>query len=145
MKKTITVLATTLALALTACGGANETDMAVEETTTAETTTAETTTEVDAPTDAEAEAWVRSQYGLSPDDPWVNAGGNASSITGVRMDGSNMYITMQIDRSTEKDKAESVVKMLSNSIEMSPPEFADSLSWIIVEDGTGTVVKQESV
>lgn len=142
MRKIIPVVLT-VALTLTACGGSDDQDDAADTSVVEETTVEETTAEVEEPTDAEAEEWVRSQYGLAPEDPWINAGGNASSITGVRMDGSNLYVTMQIDRSAEKNKAESVAKLLKNAADLSPNEFTEKVSWVIVEDGTGTVVKQE--
>ena len=146
MKKIITAGIAALALTLTACGDTSTSESSVEETTTQETAEqTSTATEESEVTDSQAESWVRSQYGLGANESWMNAGGNASSITGVHMDGSNMYVTMQIDRNTEEDKADSVVSLLSNAFEMSPPEFADGVSWSSGEDGAGTVVKQKSV
>lgn len=138
-KKIALVAVAALTLTLSACG--NSDTESADSTTAAQKTAAQE----GSPTDAEAEAWVREQYGLSADESWMNAGGNASYITGVRMDGKNLYVTMQIDRATEEDKAESVTKLLTNSASMHPNDFTEQMSWVIVEDGAGTVVKQESV
>lgn len=129
------------AFTLAACGGGQEATNAEDTTPTVD----DNQEAVTAVSDEEAEAWVKEQFGLGAEDSWEDADGEASSITGVRMDGTNMHVTMQVDADADTVEAQSVLDTLSEASETDPPTFDNELSWIAVEDESGTVVEETSV
>lgn len=149
MKKTFSILAAgALTLTLTACGSSDDT--AVGETTT-ETVAEETTTVQTGPTQDELDAWAKNVVGLSADQEFIEAATDeiapswAATINSVRLDGGNLYINSQINRQTETDTAETIERMYYNALTLTPPEWADRVDWVIVEDGTGVVVTQKMI
>lgn len=150
MKKTISILAASaLALTLVACGGGSDTN--ADETTTVETTVEETTVTHSGPTQDELDAWAKNVVGLSADQEFIEAATDeiapswAATINSVRLDGSNLYINSQINRQTETDTAETIERMYHNALTLTPPEWADRVDWVIVEDGTGVVITQKMI
>ena len=137
------IAAGALAFTLAACGGGDTTD-----DTTTETTTAEAAATVD---QTELDNWAKGVVGLGESQEFIDAATDdfapswAAPITGVRLDGSNLYITSQIDRNLDEETAEKIQNLYVNSLRMTPPEWGDQVDWVIVEDGTNTVVTQESI
>lgn len=52
--------------------------------------------------------------------------------------GGNVVFNMQLDRKTDKSTAEDVGKLYANATRLTPPDWATGVSYVFVEDGTGT-------
>lgn len=69
----------------------------------------------------------------------------AGYVVGVRVDGDLAYVTLQVDRNTPdgQDLGQRAAKAISTLILQ---ETVDTLklSWVVVEDGTGTVIDQKA-
>ncbi|KAA0917008.1 hypothetical protein [Dietzia sp. ANT_WB102] len=68
------------------------------------------------------------------------------TLVGARVEGSNLYVTLQVDRS-DKATAGRAEKFYVNTLRLTnnQPDWADDVKFVIVEDGAGTVITQESV
>lgn len=48
-------------------------------------------------------------------------------------------------RKADESTAEEIGKLYANAIRLTPPDWADGVSYVIVEDGTGTHIHQTRV
>lgn len=66
-------------------------------------------------------------------------------VTGTRIDGSNAYVTAQLDRQNQADKA--VAELIARSAKnlVSTTDSLSDVKWVIVEDGAGVVITQTQV
>jgi hypothetical protein len=157
----------------TSCGSSSDTDtkttgvMGTSVTTTAEKkttietqdeyttavglTTEETTSA--APTPAEqrhvdAMPWLESQFGMPPSqavvmDPTVWYGYVSNAYVDKAY--GNLHVQMQVDRKSDKELGEQAAKALVNFVGFSDDPVVSGVEWVIAEDGTETVIKQEKV
>lgn len=90
--------------------------------------------------------WAREQVGLSGSGGYEATGGWMDTLVGARVEGSNLYITLQVDRSDE-GTAERAERFYLNTLRLTSnqPDWADDVRFVIVEDGAGTVITQQSV
>lgn len=90
--------------------------------------------------------WARGQAGLSGSSGYEATGGWMDTLVGARVQGSDLYITLQVDRS---DKAPAVraekFYLYTLRLTSDQPDWTDDVKWVIVEDGAGTVITQGSV
>lgn len=141
------ITAGVVALTLTACGGGDDTTTETTTTTTEETTIASTSPVAQ----DDLDNWAKSVVGLGESQEFIDAATDdfapswAATITGVRLDGKNLYLTAQIDRKVDAETADKIQGLYVNSLRTVPPEWGDQVDWVIVEDGTHTVVTQERV
>lgn len=150
MKKIISILtAGTLVLTLAACGSNDAAGHS--ETTTTETLAGESIAAPTGPTQEALDGWAKNVVGLNSDQEFIEAATDeiapswAATINSVRLDGSNLYINSQINRQLDQETAETIERMYYNALTLTPPEWADRVDWIIVEDGTGVVVTQKMI
>ena len=52
---------------------------------------------------------------------------------------------MQLDRKADKPIAEEVGKLYANAIRLTPPDWADGVSFVVVENGAGEHIHQTHV
>ena len=94
-------------------------------------------------------AWVKDVFSIRGDwgDTADAAPRFADYVTGARLESGKIYVTMQVNRESDDDvaMAEDANRLLKNSAKINFPENLSHVDWIIVEDGTGTVVSQESI
>lgn len=94
-------------------------------------------------------AWVKDVFSIRGDwgDTAEAAPRFADYVTGARLESGKIYVTMQVNRESDDDvaMAEDANRLLKNSAKINFPENLSHVDWIIVEDGTGTVVSQESI
>lgn len=83
---------------------------------------------------------------MSGSSGYEAAGGWMDTLVGARVEGSNLYITLQMDRS-DKGMAARAEKFYVNTLRLTSnqPDWADGVRFVIVEDGAGTVITQEGV
>ena len=150
MKKIAAITALT-AFALTGC--AEDAGQDGEQTTAAHS---EEKTSQKAQAEQEAKqakkdtvAWVKDVFSIRGDwgDTADAAPRFADYVTGARLESGKIYVTMQVNRESDDDvaMAEDANRLLKNSAKINFPENLSHVDWIIVEDGTGTVVSQESI
>lgn len=150
MKKIAAITALT-AFALTGC--AEDAGQDGEQTTAAHS---EEKTSQKAQAEQEAKqakkdtvAWVKDVFSIRGDwgDTADAAPRFADYVTGARLESGKIYVTMQVNRESDDDvaMAEDANRLLKNSAKINFPESLSHVDWIIVEDGTGTVVSQESI
>lgn len=102
---------------------------------------------------ASVEEWAKSVVGLHAEDPWAAAVTSDmvppyyAAITGVGLaHGGNLTITAQLDRSGDQEIAESIAAFYRNALSIGQtPEWASTVNYVIIEDGTGTHVVQKRV
>lgn len=153
------IAAAALALTLAACGESDtDTDTDTGTTTIATETTAEateTTTEADEADQseqaqaAEYEAWLKDQFGVQSftqvlvDDPSSWAG----YINGVEANRDRMHVRLQVDRDDPADNAmgERASTALASLVRLSDDPRVSGVKWVVVDDGSGVVISQESV
>lgn len=158
MKKYLFPIVVVAGLTLSACGGgSDDADTSSAESTVEETTVEEIAAEeaegeeTPAVSDEEVETWAKSVIGIGPETSWQEAAAQgapswAYAVNSVTYGkGGNVVFNMQLDRTSDKDIAESITKLYANSIRFSSPEFADDISYIIVENGVGEHMKQERI
>lgn len=144
MRNTLVALT---AVALLAVGCSADTSDTDNDTETGQTTTSDQTTEeASGPSEQEVTAWARSQAGLPEDGGFQSTGGWMDYLVGARLDRSNLYITLQVDRS-DKGTAERAKKFYVNTLQMTSnqPAWTEDVRFVIVEDGANVVITQESV
>jgi len=150
MKKIAAITALT-AFALTGC--AEDAGQDGEQTTAAHS---EEKTSQKAQAEQEAKqakkdtvAWVKDVFSIRGDwgDTADAAPRFADYVTGARLESGKIYVTMQVNRESDDDvaMAEDANRLLKNSAKINFPANLSHVDWIIVEDGTGTVVSQESI
>lgn len=157
----------------TSCGGSNDTDTetsgvmgtsvtttakkktAIETkdkyTTSADLTTEETTSAAPAPAKQrhmDAMPWLESQFGMPPSqaivmDPTVWYGYVSNAYVDKAY--GNLHVQMQVDRKADKELGEKAAKALVNFVGFSDDPVVSGVEWVIAEDGTGTIIKQEKV
>lgn len=129
-------------------------EVATETTTVEDTTIDQVPAEEPAPAaaadkSAEYEQWLKDQFGVDSfieiliEDSTLWAG----YVNGVEADGGLMHVRLQVDRSSEegKDMGKRAAKAISSLIRTgNDPRVAD-VDWVVVEDGAGTYIAQESV
>lgn len=154
MKKYLFPILLAAGLTLSACGGGSDDSDSgtnVEEITVEETTEETIEEESAAVSDEEVDTWAKSVIGFSPETSWQDAASQgapswAYAVNSVTYGkGGNVVFNMQLDRTGDKDVAESITKLYANSVRLFPPEFADDISYIIVENGVGEHMKQERI
>ncbi len=64
------------------------------------------------------------------------------TVTGARVQTGNLYLTAQIDRTTDEETAQEIQR---GAINLLNTGGLGTYTWVIVEDGTGTVVTQGQV
>lgn len=103
-------------------------------------------------TDKQVEDWAKSVVGGKPADSWnelATAGKAPSWAYAVNRvyygKGGNIVFNVQLDRKADKSIAEQIGKLYANSLKVDTPKWAESVSWIVVEDGTGTHIDQTHV
>lgn len=159
MKKYLFPLALVSALTISACGSSSdETGPAesadVDAVASEDTPDVEDTPEAEetpAVTDEQVDEWAKSVIGFGADTSWQDAAAQGApswawavnSVTYGK--GGNVVFNMQLDRTGDKDVAESITNLYANSVRLSPPEFADDISYIIVENGVGEHMDQERI
>lgn len=96
--------------------------------------------------------WAKSVVGLSPDANYLDALSTDSAPTWVAAitdvsigHGNNVVITMQVDRKTEKEQAKQAMNLYANSLKSFPKDWSEHVSYVIVEDGTGTHISQRRI
>lgn len=166
MKKALPLIAAvTLALTLTACDGGDTTTAkddatnttAVEDTQAEQTEQTETETEgtqVEQAQDEDRadgyESWLKEQFGVeSFTEVLVSDPGSwAGYVNGFEANRDRMHVRLQVDRDSPKDKemgeraATAIASLIRTGNE--DPRVA-SVDWVVVDDGTGVVIAQESV
>lgn len=96
---------------------------------------------------ADAEQWLKSQLGVSEfseilaSDPTLWGG----YINGIEVDGSMMHVRLQVDHDADQEMADRAAHAIANLARMTSDSTVDGLSWVIIEDGTGRNMAQESV
>ena len=96
---------------------------------------------------ADAEQWLKSQLGVSEfseilaSDPTLWGG----YINGIEVDGSMMHVRLQVDHDTDQEMADQAAHAIANLVRMTSDSTVDGLSWVIIEDGAGQNMAQESV
>lgn len=115
-------------------------------------TTTQTQEAEPAVTDEQVEEWVKGVLGGSADDPWSQIAAKDSSPAWTYAvnrvyygKGGNVVFNMQLDRKADESTAEEIGKLYANAIRLTPPDWADGVSFVIVEDGTGTHIHQTRV
>lgn len=155
MKKYLLPIVITTGLVLSACGGGSDSEPVTEETPMEETTVEDTPTEDSAPERsdeqkaADYEAWLKSQLGvqefseLLASDPTLWGGW----INGIVADRDRMHVRLQVDRNDadSKDFAKRAAKSISMLVKSSDDERVSNVDWVVVDDGAGNYLAQESV
>lgn len=155
MKKYLLSIVITAGMTLAACGGSADTEPVAEDTTMEETTVEETPTEDTTPERsdeqkaADYEAWLKSQLGvkefseLMASDPTLWGGW----INGIHADRDRMHVRLQVDRNDadSKDFAKRAAKSISMLVKSSDDERVSNVDWVVVDDGAGNYLAQESV
>jgi hypothetical protein len=96
---------------------------------------------------ADAEQWLKGQLGVSEfseilaSDPTLWGG----YINGIEVDGSMMHVRLQVDHDADQEMADRAAHAIANLARMTSDSTVDGLSWVIIEDGTGRNMAQESV
>ncbi|MGW2663750.1 hypothetical protein ACWCW7_22555 [Nocardia tengchongensis] len=156
-----------IAVPLLVAGCADDDDEASPSSTTTTThasvstvapTTTSTTSSSTAPakptgdqaTAAELDTFLHTNLGLSADQPFSDLLDSPGLtwpgyITTITVDHENAHVRMQIDRTADKALGERASKAIANFIRLGNSGLASKVSWIIVEDGSGTVVSQTKV
>lgn len=103
-------------------------------------------------TDEQVEEWAKGVIGGGADDSWSQIAAKdyapawAYAVNRVYYGkGGNVVFNMQLDRKTDKSTAEEIGKLYANAIRLTPPDWADGVSYVIVEDGTGAHIHQTRV
>lgn len=103
-------------------------------------------------TDERVEGWAKGAIGGGADDPWSQIAAKdyapawAYAVNRVYYGkGGNVVFNVQLDRKADKPTAEEIGKLYANAIRLTPPDWADGVSYVIVEDGTGTHIHQTRV
>lgn len=151
MKKALPLIASAaLALTLTACGGSDTTAADTTTSATAQATErADESAQSEQAQSAEYEAWLKDQFGVQSfsevliDDPSMWAG----YINGVEAKRDRMHVRLQVDRSDPADKAmgERASTAIASLVRLSDDPRVDGVEWVVVDDGAGVVISQESV
>lgn len=153
MKKYLFPLALVTALTMSACGSSSD-ETSPAESSEDDAVASEVTPEAEdtpAVTDEQVDEWAKSVIGFGADTSWQDAASQGApswawavnSVTYGK--GGNVVFNMQLDRTGDKDVAENITTLYANSVRLSPPEFADDISYIIVENGVGEHMKQERI
>lgn len=153
MKKYLFPLALVTALTMSACGSSSD-ETSPAESSEVDAVASEVTPEIEdtpAVTDEQVDEWAKSVIGFGADTSWQDAAAQGApswawavnSVTYGK--GGNVVFNMQLDRTGDKDVAENITTLYANSVRFSPPEFADDISYIIVENGVGEHMKQERI
>lgn len=96
---------------------------------------------------ADAEQWLKGQLGVSEfseilaSDPTLWGG----YINGIEVDGSMMHVRLQVDHDADQVMADRAAHAIANLARMTSDSTVDGLSWVIIEDGSGRNMAQESV
>lgn len=103
-------------------------------------------------TDEQVEEWAKGVIGGGADDSWSQIAAKdtapawAYAVNRVYYGkGGSVVFNMQIDRRADRSTAEEIGKLYANAIRLTPPDWADGVSYVIVEDGTGTHIHQTRV
>ncbi|MBB1031271.1 hypothetical protein G6027_10300 [Dietzia sp. SLG310A2-38A2] len=164
MKKALSLIAAvTLALTMTACDGGDTTT--VEDDATMTTTVENTQDENVQAADTEAEqaeaeqaedraagyeSWLKEQFGVESftevlmNDPSLWAG----YINGFEANRDRMHVRLQVDRNDPADEAlgEQAAAAIASLIRTGNPDpRVSGVDWVVVDDGAGVVIAQESV
>lgn len=153
MKKYLFPLALVTALTMSACGSSSD-ETVPAESSEDDAVASEVNPEAEdtpAVTDGQVDEWAKSVIGFGADTSWQDAAAQGApswawavnSVTYGK--GGNIVFNMQLDRTGDKDVAESITNLYANSVRLSPPEFADDISYIIVENGVGEHMDQERI
>lgn len=136
------------------------TESITDETTTEQTPEPEQAPDTETPESETApeqekpdiNPWAKSVVGLSPDANYLDALNTDSAPTWVAAitdvsigHGNNVVITMQVDRKTEKEQAKQAMNLYANSLKSFPKDWSEHVSYVIVEDGTGTYISQRRI
>lgn len=157
MKKYLLPILVATSLVIAACGSADNTateestveDVAIEEVaeeTPAEDATPERNDEEKA---ADYEAWLKGQLGvesfsqLLSSDPSLWGGW----INGFDAQRDRMHVRLQIDRndSDSKDFAERAATAIASLVRASDDPRVENVDWVVVDDGAGVYIAQESI
>lgn len=153
MKKLTTVAVSgALAFTLVACGSSEDstdTSSDVEVTTTVETVTEEA-----GPSDEERaagyESWLKEQMGV--EETFTEILMRDASLWGGYVNGfdanrDRMHVRLQIDRTDPdaKEMGERAAGAIANLVRMSDDPRVENVDWVVIEDGAGTYIAQESV
>lgn len=96
---------------------------------------------------ADAEHWLKNQLGISEfseilaSDPTLWGG----YINGIEVDGSMMHVRLQVDHDEDQEMADRAARAIANLARMTSDSTVDGLSWVIIEDGAGRHMAQESI
>lgn len=103
-------------------------------------------------TDEQVEEWAKGVLGGGADDSWSQIAAKeyspawAYAVNRVYYGkGGNVVFNMQLNRDTDKPTAEEIGKLYANAIRLTPPDWASGVSYVVVEDGTGTHIHQTHV
>ena len=154
------------------CNDDTDNTPADEETTTQTTVVEDTTTQQAAPdpTTPEApsettpeeetvtagqdkateyEAWLKEQFGVDSFTEVLMQDSTlwAGYINGIEADGDRMHVRLQVDRTTPDGQAlgERAAKAIASLIRLGDDPRVNDVDWVVVEDGAGTYISQESV
>lgn len=111
---------------------------------TSSTWAAPSTSEVEEEKDAMP--WLRSQFDAAPmevflSDPSIWYG----YVAGAYVEGSRLHVQLQVDRKADKALGEDAAKAIASLASFAKDPVLDGVDWVLVEDGTGTIIKQEQV
>ncbi|MCK7676203.1 hypothetical protein [Corynebacterium pygosceleis] len=117
------------------------------EESTSEEPAPEPEPETSEPSPEEVEAWLRGQLGVErfSEALLVDPTSWIGYIVGGNVDHGNLHVQLQIDRTTDKALGKQAAGALANFVKYSNDPWSNDISFVIVEDGTGTVVAQEMV
>lgn len=126
---------------------------ATSQTTSSSQTTTESSTAETAEIDAQnanggPEQWLKEMFFVEDSwselllkDPTMWAG----YINGTELDGSNWHVRLQVDRDQDEELAKKAAHAIANLIAADSDPRVKDIDWVIVEDGAGVVIAQESV
>lgn len=103
-------------------------------------------------TDEQVEEWAKGVIGGGADDSWSQIAAKdyapawAYAVNRVYYGkGGNVVFNMQLDRKADKPIAEDVGKLYANAIRLTPPDWADGVSFVVIENGVGEHIHQTHV
>ncbi|MDO5099328.1 MAG: hypothetical protein Q4D85_11335 [Corynebacterium sp.] len=153
---TKTLIAVGLITTLSGCSAPNKGEATRETYSFSTAVTAETEVSVESQpvvSDEEIEIWAKSALGGPENEPWTSVASNgiapawAYTVNRVYYSkGGNIVFNVQLDRQADKAVAETIAKLYANQIRYTDnPEWAESASYIIVENGAGEHITQENI